>query len=151
VTGEQLIVLGLIAAAFVAGWFARGGAGARRVDDVTALVESGAASLQRTLTACRAAAATWLHGQQDEEAWGAALRILAEEVASLERVRGEAGERLGDGHPLVRELGNAAEAASLVAGELRGGDPAAPLLAAYQDVVASARTRYVRAANGARS
>ena len=138
-TAEQLVVLGLLAAAFSAGWIARG-AGSRRREAVAAAKPSVAEfdqALEGTLTACRAA----LRDGPPREAKRLDVPRLMEELTAMEARLSEA---LGPDHPLTQDAADAVQALGLLADALTeqaaGREPAAEERRLVHDMVRAATT-----------
>jgi hypothetical protein len=106
VTGEQVLVLLLLSAAFAAGWFARGGSPREATADAEdavpeddPLLAEADAALGRALTAARAARAmASASGPAAATAREAALGVLDRRVDELETLADRLEERLGTDH-----------------------------------------------------
>lgn len=130
-TSTQIIVLGLLVAAFAAGWVARG-AGRRDDHRFTGALGEGVEALGAAQRACDAA----LHG-------GSPAQVDAA-VARLRGARRELAEWIGSESPLVEDMEAARDAMTLIATAVHDGAPhvAAPLAGVVRD----ARVRYQRTA-----
>ena len=160
-TGEQLVVIGLLAVAFAAGWLARGGHDdqADEHGDLGPLLDRGGEALERALTACHATVAMWRAGEGAGQPAGTmAVRILIDERLRLGAVADDVRDSLGSGNPLAVDLAQAAEAASLVEREMEGylagdqlDDERGRRLDAYEGAFRDARMRFGRESEVARA
>ena len=156
-SGEQLRVLALLAAAFAAGWIARGaGSSERRVDDpdgeLGPLLEEGSTALDSALVAYHAAIGMW---RQEEDAMTEVGQMVVGtfrgKLARLEALSDDLVERLGPDHPLAADFDDAVTALFSLSRGLgayedgRGLDPGTLAgLAAYEAELQSARSLYDR-------
>ena len=158
-SGEQILVLALLAAAFAAGWIARGaGSTERRVDDpegdlgLGSLLEEGSTALDRALVAYHAAIGMWR--QEGDAMSGVGQMVVGTfsgKLARLEALSDELVERLGPDHPLAADFDDAVTALFSLSRGLgayedgRGLDPGTLAgLAAHEAELQSARSLYDR-------
>jgi len=159
VTGAQLLVLALLAAAFAAGWIARrdnrsddsdGDAGWR---DLTQHIAAARGALARAMTAYGAAREDARGPSDDGQPAGAREAQLAFVTAidSLEATRGGLVDRLGATHPLAEDCAEAVTALSLLRDELAvagDGDPIdAAVTGAVESAARQAHARFERSAS----
>jgi hypothetical protein len=120
VSGDQLIVLGLLVLAFGIGWVTRGegrrrrrrgDAGGRSRPALLALVEEAGDALDRAIVACTAARAM---AGTDAESRAVALDVLAAATGELGAISERLGGELGAEHPLAEELHHGATAVGFV-------------------------------------
>jgi hypothetical protein len=155
ITSEQLLILGMLSAAFVVGWIARGGGPRRGASDEAVLParheigapperppkgpdsdeleRRSAQAIDRALRAADAAVERRLgggaHGDPVEEA---AFEVFAAELTELERLERELSHEVGERHPLTIELGRAAGSLTELENDLTEGKEIEPVLSHSQ-------------------
>ena len=144
-SGEQLAVLALVVAAFLAGWLARGRAPPKQSDDLDPLLREADALLDRAVRACRAAVATG--AQPRGPATRMALDIFDRSLADLDRLDRRLGTRLGARTTLYEAFRRTIDALGSVRHRLPGSrGSSAP--GASLEAVTSARDAWGRARRG---
>jgi hypothetical protein len=122
-TGDQILIFGLLAAAFAAGWAARGAGPKRGRDesrhDQDELLTRSLRAVGRALVASHVAVGTWSErGAQPDASARAVLEVVARELTELARFETEVTRELGHEHRLRVELGRVAQSLSLLGSDL---------------------------------
>ena len=151
-TGEQILVVGLLVAAFAAGWVARGG-GPRPAepsppedeggtDNLQALLREAEHSLHRAIRDYKAGLAMWRQeGASITDHGRAVVSIFGDEITKLELLTGRIEGRLGVDYPICEDLDRTVNALIRLSGGLGAYQAGEPLDAEREGTLRLAEAR----------